>query len=204
MKVLGIVCSPRLRGNTEILVREALTKAQDAGAEVELVTLAGKTIAPCDGCCSCRKTKECRKKDDMQDIYPKLLEADGVVFGTPVYFWTVSAQAKALMDRTLVFYGESEPLTERRLRNKAAGVVVTTNRDGGPSALKTFSGFINLHRMIMVGYAMGFGGDEKGKIREDRRAMREAAALGRAMVSCIQSLRMAPIEPLYERKGGKS
>jgi multimeric flavodoxin WrbA len=194
MKVLGIVCSPRLHGNTEILVRESLTTAQEAGAEVELLTLAGKTVAPCDGCLSCRETKECRIKDDMQAIYPKLLEADGIIFGTPVYFWTVSAQAKALMDRTLVLYGAPGTGGERRLRNKVAGVIVTTGRTGGTSALTVFSGFINLHRMKMAGGAIGLADSEKGKIREDARGMGEAAALGKVIVREIKS---------YEAKGRK-
>lgn len=187
MKILGIVCSPRLGGNTEILVRESLAKAQEAGAEVELVTLAGKTIAPCDGCRSCLETRECRIRDDMQDIYPKLLAADGIIFGTPVYFWGVTAQAKALMDRTYVLYGRTGVEADRRLRNKVAGVVVTMGRTGGTSALTAFSGFFTLQRMIMVGGTIGFGSAKKGKIRDDERVMTEAAALGRAMVGRIQS-----------------
>ena len=67
MKVLGIVCSPRRRGNTEILVDEALASAKDSGAEVELVTVSGKNIAPCDGCESCIITGKCRIEDDMQE-----------------------------------------------------------------------------------------------------------------------------------------
>ena len=185
MKVLGIVCSPRLHGNTEILVREVLDKAQKAGAEVELVTLAGKTITPCDSCHSCFETRECRIKDGMQDIYPKLLEADGIIFGTPVYFWNVSAQAKALMDRTYVLYGRPEVVADRRLRNKVAGVVVTTGREGCTSALAAFTSYFTLQRMIMVGSAMGRGGREKGKIRQDERGMTEAAELGRAIVTRI-------------------
>ena len=82
MKILGIVCGPRLRGNTEIILQESLDAAQEEGAEIELVTLAGKTIMPCDSCLSCDETKECRIKDDMQDIYIELLEADGIIFGT--------------------------------------------------------------------------------------------------------------------------
>lgn len=187
MKVLGIVCSPRLRGNTEILLQESLVKAQEAGAEVELVTLAGKTIAPCDGCRACLKTKECRIRDDMQDIYPKLLQADGIIFGTPVYFWSVSAQAKALMDRTYVLYGRNDVIADRRLTNKLAGVVVTTGREGGTNALAVFNGFFTLQRMIMVGGAIGFGGSKKGKVREDERGMAEAVVLGRTIVRSIQS-----------------
>ena len=184
MKVLGICCSPRLHGNTEILLETSLAKAREEGADVELVTLAGKTISLCDGCSSCRKTGECHIKDDMQDIYTKLLEADGIIIGTPVYFGTVCAQAKALIDRTYVF-GEG-----RKLRNKVAGVVVTTRRVGATSASTVFHVFFNLQRMIMVGVAIGFGGTEKGEIRDDERGMADASALGRATVRRIQSYRI--------------
>ena len=126
----------------------------------------------------------------MQDIYPKLLEADGVIFGTPVYFWTVSAQAKTLIDRTYVLYGRTEVGADRRLRNKIAGVVVTTTRQGGTSALTVFSSFLILQRMTMVGGVMGFGGPEKGKIRQDEKGMTDAAALGKAIVRRIQSDRI--------------
>ena len=180
MKVLGIVCSPRLNGNTEILIRESLAGAQESGAEVELLTLSGKTIAPCDACYSCRKTGKCHIKDDMQGIYTKLLEADGIIFGTPVFFWTVCAQAKALIDRCFVF------MEGRQLRRKAAGVVVTTRRVGATSAYTVFANFFNLQRMMLVGGAVGFSGVEV-KVKDDKRGMEDAKALGRAIVRHIQS-----------------
>jgi len=185
MKVLGIVCSPRLHGNTETMVQEALAKAKERGAEVELLTLAGKSITPCDGCLSCQTTKECRIKDDMQDIYTKLLEADGIIFGTPVYFWTVTAQAKALIDRTFVF---SE---ERTLRNKLAGVVVTAERVGTTNAFAVFNNFFTLQRIILVGGVIGIGSYGKGEIRNDERGMAEAGALGKAMVRWIRSYKIS-------------
>ncbi len=183
MKVLGIVCSPRLHGNTEILVQESLAEAQETGADVELLTLAGKTIAPCDACYSCRKTGKCHIKDDMQDIYTKLLEADGIIFGTPVYFWTVSAQAKALIDRTLVLRGKHQ------LGGKAAGVAVTATRAGSTLAYTVFANFFNLQRMTLVGGAIGFGGVEV-KVKDDKRGMEDAKALGRAIVRHIQSYKI--------------
>lgn len=182
MKVLGIVCSPRRQGNTEILVQESLASAQEEGAEVELVTLAEKNITFCDGCLSCDANRECHIKDDMQDIYTKLLEADGIIFGTPVFFWSVSAQAKALIDRTRVFR------EQRSLRNKPAGVVVVAQRVGGVGAISVFTSFFNVQRMMLVGSAAGYGGHEKGAVKEDKQAMAEARALGRAMVRRIQSL----------------
>ena len=181
MKVLGIVCSPRKGGNTEILVAEALASARDCGAETDLFTVHGKDIKPCDACYSCRKTGKCHIKDDMQDIYTKLLEADGIIFGTPVYYWSVSAQAKALIDRTFVF------IPKREMKNKAAAVVVTTGRAGNTSALSVFSGFFTIQRMIMVGRALGYGGVEKGKVKKDERGMSEAEVLGKTMVKYIQS-----------------
>lgn len=177
MNVLGIVCSPRLGGNTEILVQQALAKAKEQGAETGLVTLSGKTISPCDACRSCVSTKTCRIQDDMQDIYPKLLEADGIIFGSPVFYWNVTAQAKALIDRTHLFR------EERRLRGKVAGIVITAARTGTASALSAFSNFITIQKMIMVGHAIGYGGQRKGGIRKDKRGMEEAQALGEIIVN---------------------
>ena len=199
MKVLGIVCSPRRGGNTEILVSEALASAKDSGAEVELVIIADKNIAPCDGCESCSKTAKCRINDDMQEIYSKLLECDGIVFGTPVYFWSVTAQAKALIDRTYVFR------KGRELRNKVAGVVVVDRRTGGSPAFSDFINFFNIQRMISAGGAVGYGnqesisseergggaiayGGKKGEVRQDRQGMAEAQALGKAMARAIKTL----------------
>ncbi len=199
MKVLGIVCSPRRGGNTEILVEESLASARELGAEVELVAIASMNIAPCDGCESCRTTRKCRVDDDMQEIYAKLLEADGIIFGTPVYFWGVTAQAKSLIDRTFAF------LEGRRLRNKVAGVVVVARRSGTAPAFSAFHDFFNIHRMVSAGGAIGYtseeeisreergGGviayaDKKGDARQDMRGMAEARALGRAVVKSIKAM----------------
>jgi len=163
------------------MVQAALAKARESGAEIELVTLAGKTITPCDGCLSCHETGECHIKDDMQDIYTKLLEADGIIFGTPVYFWTVTAQAKALIDRTYIL------AVQRRLRGKVAGVVVALGRTGATSALAVFNSFCIGHKMILVGRAVGFGDEEKGEVKRDKTGMTEAESLGETIVKYIQS-----------------
>ena len=95
MKVVGIVCSPRKGGNTEIVVCEALGAIQELGGETELITVSGKTINPCDGCDVCVKEGVCRINDDMQEIYQQLLQADGIILGTPVYFINVSAPGES-------------------------------------------------------------------------------------------------------------
>ena len=99
MKVLGLVGSPRVGGNTELLVAKVLEGASSAGAEVEQIALNKLDIRGCQGCEACRKLKHCRIKDDMQPLYDKMLEADAVVLGTPIYYWNLSAQLKAFVDR---------------------------------------------------------------------------------------------------------
>jgi multimeric flavodoxin WrbA len=203
MKVLGIVCSPRRGGNTEILVNEALDSAKDLRAEVELVTICDKKIAPCDACESCKTTRKCRIEDDMQEIYSKLTEADGIILGTPVYFWSVTAQAKALIDRTYVFR------EGRRLKNKVAGAIVVARRSGATSAFSLIHDFFNIQRMVSAAGAVAYGreeeigpdergggviayGHKKGDVRQDSQGMAEARALGRAIVRTIK---------LYKEKG---
>lgn len=97
--VLGIVGSPRRRGNTEILVDEVLRGAEESGARVEKIILTKLHIEPCSACDACRKMVSCIKKDDMQDLYEKMEKSQMWVLGTPVYWWGPTAQFKLFMDR---------------------------------------------------------------------------------------------------------
>jgi len=150
--------------------------------EVEQVSIVGKIITPCDGCESCKITDRCWIEDNMQLIYSKLQEADGIIFGTPVYFWSVTAQAKALIDRTYVLR------EKRRLRNKIGGVIVVARRAGTTPAFSVFLNFFNIHRMVSLGGAIAYG-DEKGSVKRDSRGMAEAKALGRNMAKTLLKYR---------------
>ena len=131
MKILGLSCSPKSPAQIEILLGEALKGAQQEGAEVELYGVSDKDIKPCDGCGDCFKTGECHIQDDMQSLYNKLLEADGIIFSTPIYFYSMTAQAKAILDRTIALN-----YSERKLTNKVGGVIVTGGSLGLVDALK--------------------------------------------------------------------
>jgi multimeric flavodoxin WrbA len=187
MKVLGIVGSPRKGGNTEILVREALAAAKEAGAETEIVLAADKNIAGCDGCSSCRQTGVCRIKDDMQPLFKQLEAADAIIFGTPVYFHNVTAQAKAIMDRTFLF------LPDRRLKGKVVAPVIALRRVGAAQARNLLYGFFLAHGMIPVPAAIGYG-REKGDVRQgvggsiDLSALEEARNVGLEVVKMLQKL----------------
>ena len=76
MKILAISCSPRSNGNTVTILKEVLRGAQEQKAEVELFSVAGKTIQPCDGCWACANTGKCHIADDMQELYEKIVEAE--------------------------------------------------------------------------------------------------------------------------------
>ena len=191
MKVLGIVGSPRKGGNTEILVEEALAAAHEAGAQTELVSVAGKNITPCDGCSSCRRAGVCHIKDDMQSIYQQLESADAIIFGSPVYFGSVSAQVKAIIDRTFLYL--EDPKNPRRLTGKVATSILAVRRVGAGQTRNLLYGYFLGQGMIPVRGAIGYG-REKGDVKtgvgggRDISALEEARIAGREVVEMVQRL----------------
>jgi len=187
MKVLGIVCSARKGGNTEILVKEALASAQKAGADTELFSVIKKNIAPCDGCSSCLKTGVCHIQDDMQSLYQQMEAADAIIFGSPVYFGSVSAQAKAIMDRTFPLY------VNMKLKGKVAAPILAVRRVGAGQTRNLLFGFFIAHGMLPVRGAIGYG-REKGEVKEGAggspglSAMEEAKKVGTDTVEMVQKL----------------
>ncbi len=97
--MLGISGSPRRNGNTEMLIREFMKGAEAGGHKTELIILSDQKISPCTSCDSCQKSGKCVIVDDMQLMYKKLLEANYLVFASPIYFGGVSAQLKTFIDR---------------------------------------------------------------------------------------------------------
>jgi multimeric flavodoxin WrbA len=142
MKVIGICGSPR-KGNTEWMLTKLLEELARAGVETELILLREKHIEGCDGCLSCeaggtQRKASCHIQDDMQQIYPVLMKADGFVLGTPVYFDMLSGLLKNFMDRTCPIwpYLESKPV---------AGVAVAEAGIGQAVAnLKAYSGICSM------------------------------------------------------------
>jgi multimeric flavodoxin WrbA len=181
LKVLGIVCSARKGGNTEILVREALDGAKETGADIELLRISEMKIAPCDGCTMCHESGECRIKDGMQKIYKKLLAADGIILGSPVYFWSVSGQAKTFMDRT---YALRYP--HHKLKNKVGGAIAVAGRRGCMSALSVINNFFLGHDMLTTGLGIAGYGTEKGEVKQDEHAMKSARSLGTQVTDLIK------------------
>lgn len=115
MNVLGIFGSPRRGGNTELLLEEALLGAETEGAKVARLHLSDFTITPCKECHGCDTTGNCVVLDDMQKIYPKLLEADVVILASPIFFYGVTAWTKALIDRSQALWSRKYLLKDPSL-----------------------------------------------------------------------------------------
>jgi multimeric flavodoxin WrbA len=99
MKVLGIIGSNRKAGNTATMVSKILSTLEEMNIETEKLFLSDYNYSSCNGCEGCRKTYKCVLKDDMQDIYKKIMEADAIVIGSPTYFYNITAETKAFLDR---------------------------------------------------------------------------------------------------------
>lgn len=104
--ILIFSSSPREKSNSHALCEQFFKGATEAGHNVELIRLKDKKINYCVGCHSCENTGVCFQKDDMFEIQEKILKADVLVFATPVYFYSMSAQLKTLIDRVTPFYTE--------------------------------------------------------------------------------------------------
>ena len=175
MKILAISGSPRKDGNTVTLLNEVLAGAKQDGADVELFSVAGRNIQPCDGCWGCTKTGKCHIKDDMQTLRDQMLEADGIIFGTPIYFYDMTAQMKAVMDRTL---GLS-------LANKVGGVVAVCGSLGLIDALKDFAFYMMIRRMLPAGHVSAYA-MSPDELKKMEKCMKAANNLGRLMAALVK------------------
>lgn len=175
MKILGLSFSPRNDGNTETLLKEALRGAKQEGAEIELYSLLEKNIKPCDGCGTCMGTGACHLQDDMQILYQKLLEADGIIFGTPVYFYSMTGQAKTVIDRTIAL---NRP--EKSLTNKVGGIIVVGGSLGLVDVVKDFYFYIVTRQMLPANFVAAYAGP-KGDVKKLEQCMKATFDLGRQM-----------------------
>ena len=184
-QVLVILGSPRRKGNSSTLAARISRGAKSAGAEVDTVFLHGLKISPCRGCDTCKKqdSKGCAIKDDMQEIYPKLIRADAWVIASPVYWFTMSAQTKAFMDRcyALTAYAEN-PFAGKRIAIAMSYGDADPVRSGCVNALRTFQDAFRYTGSKIVGMVYG-SATEAGEIADNKALMREAEELGKRLVS---------------------
>ena len=174
MKVLILNASPRREGNTELLCREFARGAAEASHDVTQLNLRQMKLAPCMACEACRQSGQCVLHDDMAGIYAAMVEADVIVLSSPVYFYSICAQMKMVIDRCYVGH--------RKLAHKRFYYIVPAaapdHRAAAPT-LEAFRGFLRcLPDATECGTIYGTGAWAKGDIRT-MPAMQEAYTMGR-------------------------
>ncbi len=130
--VLGLAGSPRRHGNSEAMLDACLEGAASAGAVTEKIAVVEYGIEPCRGCNACSSTGECVQRDRMREIYPMLDAADAIVVATPVFFATVPAVLKALIDRCQPYWARRYVLGEAPAEHKRPGAVLVVGGGGDP------------------------------------------------------------------------
>jgi len=176
-KILAICGSPR-KGNTEFMLKTLLKSAAQKGAETELILLRKYNIKPCTGCDVCFGTQmPCPIKDDMQEIYDDLLEADVIVLGSPNYFKNVSAQMKLFMDRT-------DPLCNPpKLKGKKAAIVCVGGQDLDSTRFceNVIKEFLKYHQMKFTGSVLAKA-ESPGDLNNNKLIIKKLRELGEKIV----------------------
>jgi multimeric flavodoxin WrbA len=186
MKVVAFNGSPRKDGNTTILINHVFRELEKEGVETELVQLSGKKIHGCIACYKCFENKDqrCAVKDDIaNECIEKMIKAEGIILGSPVYFTDVTAEMKALIDRA----GFVSMANGGMYKNKVGATVVAVRRSGATHTLDTMSHFFLAGQMIIIGRGIGVGRD-KGEVEKDEEGMQAVKALGQRMAWLLKKL----------------
>ena len=189
MKVAAFFGSPRVEGNTYLLLQKAIEGAQDAGAQVEVFNLNDMDILPCQDCDECVETGECIYNDDMDQIYDAIRNSNRFILASPVFFFGISAQAKAMVDRTQSLWCEKyllkKPLSQEPLKRKGLFIVVggmkkeigyTCSEATAKAFFKTIS--VDEHENVSV-----VGVDAKGAILKRPDELEKAYEAGKRLAA---------------------
>lgn len=187
MKVLGIAGSPRKDGNTRVLLREALAGAESAGAQIDQVILNDLDFCPCQECGKCDQTGQCTYDDDMQVLYEKFKKTDCIILASPIFFGSLPAQVKMMIDRCqclwVTKYVLKKPLPDRDKRRGAFICVGGMNRqdffESAKKLVKIFYAIVNVSYVDDLFYPAI---DGAGEILKHPTATKDAYSLGQRLV----------------------
>ena len=187
MKAVGIVGSPRKNGNTEIITQHTLKAIKEEEIETELIRLAGLDIRPCDACGVCRKGEPCPIDDDLLPIYTKMKEADAIVLASPVYYGSVTALLKALMERAGYIAGHNG----RIFAGKVGGPLTVARRAGQNFTHAQLTFWFHILGFYVPGstyWNIAFGRD-KGEVTGDEEGLRTAWNFGKNIAFLVKRLK---------------
>ena len=185
VRVLGIMGSPRIKGNTDLLLDETLSGAKSEGAEVEKLVVDKLKIAPCREYYGCLKDGNCVIRDDMDAIYPKLLDADVVIVASPIFFYGLTSQVKALIDRGQALWARKYILKQNLPDGERKGAFIAVGATRGE---KLFDGprltvqyFFKSIGVKYVDELLVPSVDKRGEIKQHPTALSDAFQLGRRL-----------------------
>lgn len=174
-KVLILSGSPRKNGNSDILCDEFMKGAIESGNDVEKIRVSEKSIGYCRACYACKKGA-CVIKDDMAEVLQKMIDADVIVLASPVYFYSIDAQLKTLIDRTVARWTE--------VKDKEFYYIVTAadaELQSAETTIQCFRGYADcVNGAKEMGIIYGMGVYEKGEIKNTK-AMLEAYEMGKSL-----------------------
>jgi multimeric flavodoxin WrbA len=190
MKVVAFNGSPRKDGNTGILIKHVLSRIEEAGIDTELVNLSGQINRGCTACLKCRENlnKRCVFDDDIiNECIEKMIEADGIIIGSPTYFASMTAETKALIDRAgYVALGNGS-----LLRRKVGAAVTVARRAGNMNVFQGINNFFFINGMIVPGstyWNLGIGRDI-GDVESDEEGIQIMQELGTNMAWLMKKIR---------------
>jgi multimeric flavodoxin WrbA len=189
MKVIAINGSPRSIGNTAILIGHVFSELEKEGIQTEMVQLAGVRIRGCMACFKCGENlnKKCAVKDDpINEYIEKMLSADGIILASPTYFTDVSAEMKALIDRTGMVAKQNDDM----FRRKVGAAVIAVRRGGAVHAFDTINHFFFINQMVVPGssyWNMGIG-REPGTVEGDEEGIATMKTLGENMAWLLKKI----------------
>lgn len=190
LKVVAFNGSPRRDGNTSILIRQILDGLENEGIETELVQVGGQMIRGCTDCRKCFENRDLRcvlDGDIVNDCIEKMVEADGIILGSPVYFLDVTAEMKALIDRAGVVARANDGPFRRKVATAAAAV----RRSGANHTVDTLLHFMLYSGMIVPGVPVIGIGRDIGDVRRDEEGMARAKEVGKNMAWLLKTIASA-------------
>ena len=183
MKVIAFNGSPRKKGNTAMLVNSVFDELKKEGIETEFLQLGGKDIKGCLGCMKCFEVQDntcvSRKDDILNEYLQKMIEADGIIIGSPTYFSNVSSEVKAFIDRA----GLVSIANGHLLKRKVGAAVVAVRRAGATDVFDAINKFFFINQIIVPGsiyWNMGFGFNRE-EVKDDEEGMNTMKILGENM-----------------------
>jgi len=183
-KILVLLGSPRKKGNSTTLANQIVAGVESAGATAEKIFLHGKAISPCQACYACQRpdSKGCAIDDEMQSIYAKLIEADGWVIASPVYWFSMSAQTKLFLDRCFALTAyKQDAFAGKRIAVAMSFGDEDAFNSGCVNALRTFQDAARYVGANLVGMVYG-SADKPGEIKSNTALMQQAETLGKKLV----------------------